>query len=81
VAAKINARTHALVLLGLHGGLQRGEMLGLEWADVNLVRRQIVVRRNVISRYVDAPKSGHGRVLELSTELAGALMLQCCSAK
>jgi len=74
-SAKIDARTHALVLLGLHGGLRRGEMLGLEWSDVNLVRRQIVVRRNVISKYIDTPKSGHGRVLELSTELTAALML------
>jgi integrase len=61
------------VLVGLHGGLRRGEILGLEWADVNLSRRQLVVRRNVISKYVDTPKSGHGRVLDLSAELAGAL--------
>jgi integrase len=72
-AAQIDARTHALVLVGLHGGLRRGEILGLEWGDVNLPRRQIVVRRNVISKYVDTPKSGHGRVLELSAELAAAL--------
>jgi len=71
--AQINARTHALVLIGLHGGLRRGEILGLEWTDVNLPRRQLVIRRNVISKYVDTPKSGNGRVLELSTELAGAL--------
>jgi integrase len=31
------------------------------------------VRRNVISRYVDTPKSGHGRVLDLSSELFDAL--------
>ncbi|HEV3192537.1 MAG TPA: tyrosine-type recombinase/integrase [Polyangiaceae bacterium] len=72
-AAEIDTRTHALVLLGLHGGLRRGEMLGLEWADVNLSRRQLVVRRNVISKYIDTPKSGHGRVLDLSAELGEAL--------
>ena len=31
------------------------------------------MRRNVISRYVDTPKSGHGRVVELSSELHDAL--------
>jgi integrase len=72
-AAQIDARTHALVLVGLHSGLRRGEILGLEWEDVNLARRQLVVRRNVISRYVDTPKSGHGRVVELSSELHDAL--------
>lgn len=72
-SAQIDARTHTLVLVGLHGGLRRGEILGLEWSDLNLPRRQLVIRRNVISKYVDTPKSGHGRVLELSTELARAL--------
>jgi integrase len=72
-AAEIDVRTHALVLVGLHGGLRRGEMLGLECEEVNLPRRQLVVRRNVISRFVDTPKSGHGRVLDLSEELAAAL--------
>ena len=72
-AAEIDPRTHALVLLGLHGGLRRGEILGLECDDVNMDRRQLVVRRNVISRYVDTPKSGHGRVLDLSGELAQML--------
>ena len=72
-AAHVDARTHALVLVGLHSGLRRGEILGLEWEDVNLARRQLVVRRNVISRYVDTPKSGHGRVVELSSELLDAL--------
>jgi integrase len=59
-AAEIGARTHALVLLGLHGGLRRGEILGLDWADLNLSRRQLTVRRHQISKYVDTPKSGHG---------------------
>jgi integrase len=73
VAAGIDTRTHALVLLGLHAGLRRSELLGLEWEDVNLQRRQIAVRRAVISKYVDTPKSGHGRVIDLSAELTAAL--------
>jgi integrase len=72
-AKAIDARTHALILIGLHGGLRRSEILGLEWADVNTARRQLVVRRAAISKYVDTPKSGHGRVLELSAELTDAL--------
>src|ERR1017187_2825226 len=72
-AAQIDTRTHALVLLGLHGGLRRSELLGLEWEDVNIERRQISIRRAVISKYVDTPKSGHGRVLDLSAELTAAL--------
>jgi integrase len=42
-------------------------------SDVNLARRQIVIRRNAISRYVDTPESGHGRLIDLSAELTSAL--------
>jgi integrase len=52
-ASEIDTRTHALILLGLHAGLRRSELLGLDWEDVNIERRQLVVRRGVISRYVD----------------------------
>lgn len=72
-AASIDTRTQVVVLLGLHAGLRRGEILGLEWPDVNLQLRQLVVRRSAISKYVDTPKSGHGRVIDLSSELAEAL--------
>jgi integrase len=72
-AAAIDARTLALVLLGLHAGLRRAEILGLEWPDVSVERRQITVRRNAISRFVDTPKSGHGRVIDLSAALSAAL--------
>ncbi len=72
-AAATDTRTHALVLLGLHAGLRRSELLGLEWEDISTTRRQLVVRRAVISKFVDTPKSGHGRVIDLSSELTAAL--------
>ncbi len=40
---------------------------------MNLAPRQTVIRRNAISKYVDTPKSGHGRVIDLSAELTSAL--------
>ncbi len=72
-AQLLGSRTLVLILLGLHAGLRRSEILGLEWEDVNVKRRQLVVRRGVISKYVDTPKSGHGRVIDLSAELTTAL--------
>jgi integrase len=36
-----------LLVLGLCFGLRKGEILGLEWADVDLARREITVRRTV----------------------------------
>jgi len=43
LADTIDPRYRALVLLGAYGGLRLGEMLGLRWGRVNLLRRRIQV--------------------------------------
>ncbi len=73
-AAKgIDARTHALVLIGLHGALRRGEILGPRMVGREPRAPADHGASRGISKYVDTPKSGHGRVLELSAELTDAL--------
>jgi hypothetical protein len=39
-------QAHLVVLLGGEAGLRRGEMIGLEWTDVNLTKRQLCVARS-----------------------------------
>jgi hypothetical protein len=34
-------------------------MLGVDWADMNVKRRPLVVRGNAIPIYIDSLKSGH----------------------
>jgi integrase len=72
-AAKINARTHLVVLLGGDAGLRRGEMIGLRWCDVDFRRKQLVVQQAVWQGIVDVPKSGRGRVIPMTDALASAL--------
>ena len=72
-AARIDTRTHVLVLLGGDAGLRRGEMIGLRWSDVDLRRRIITVQQAVWKGIVDTPKSGKGRVIPLTDALAAAL--------
>ena len=43
LADTIDARYRAFVLLGGYGGLRLGEMLGLRWGNVDLLRRHIAV--------------------------------------
>jgi integrase len=48
-------------LLSALAGLRPGEVLPLEWADVDLDRRVIHVRRNYRNGVISLPKSGKGR--------------------
>jgi integrase len=46
VARAIDQRTYLIVLLGGEAGLRCGEMIALEWGDVDLAKRQLCVRRS-----------------------------------
>jgi integrase len=61
------------VLLGGEAGLRRGEMIGLEWTDLDLDKRQLCVARSEWRGHVGAPKSGRIRYLPLTKRLVTAL--------
>jgi integrase len=48
-------------------------MMGLEWADVDLVKRQLRIERAVWKGHVSSPKSGRLRYVPLTVRLAAAL--------
>ncbi len=54
-------------------GLRPGETLALEWADVDLVRGKITVRRHVRHGRVGAPKSGKPRTVDMVPSLRSVL--------
>jgi integrase len=58
----------ALFAMLLYSGMRRGEALGLRWADVDLDRRIITVRRS----YAAQTKSGKQRTVPIATPLVGA---------
>ncbi|MEZ5417453.1 MAG: tyrosine-type recombinase/integrase [Vicinamibacterales bacterium] len=66
-------RTLLIVLLGGEAGLRCGEMIALEWADVDLVNRQVCVRRSDWNGQVTTPKGGRLRHVPLTRRLAAAL--------
>jgi integrase len=45
-----------VVLLGVDGGLRRGEILGLQRSDITLGRAAMVIRHNVVRSKLDVPK-------------------------
>ena len=61
------------MLLGGEAGLRCGEMMALEWSDVDLNKRQLCVARSEWKGHVTDPKSGRLRYVPLTKRLTEAL--------
>ena len=62
-----------IVLLGGEAGLRCGEMMALEWKDVDLTKGRLCVARSEWKGHVTAPKGGRVRHVPLTSRLADAL--------
>jgi integrase len=63
-------RLHALFVVALGSGLRQGELLALDWSDIDFDRGTVTVKRTVWRNVVSEPKSAQSRrtiVLPLST--------------
>lgn len=72
-AEKIDPRAHLVVLLGGDGGLRTGEMIALEWSDIDFRRRQITIARSEWNGKVTLPKGGRTRKVPMTKKLAQVL--------
>jgi integrase len=72
-ASTISSTAYLLVLLGGEAGLRCGEMMALEWRDVDLDKRQLCIERSDWKGHVTAPKGGRLRYVPLTVRLATAL--------
>jgi integrase len=72
-AEGLDPRTHLLVLLGREAGLRCGEMMALEWRDVDLDKRQLRIERSDWKGHVTATKGGRVRYVPMTVRLAQAL--------
>jgi integrase len=62
-----------LILVALKTGLRQGELIGLQWADLDLSRGMVTVRRSVWRGVTDVPKGGRERTVELPVSAVDAL--------
>lgn len=63
-----------MVGVGVMAGLRPGEVLALEWGDVDIAAKRIIVQRQARNGRVGPPKSGKTRVVPLVEPLAKILM-------
>ena len=62
-----------MILVALRTGLRLGELMALQWKDVDLQRAQLRVRRSVTDGIIGTPKSGKARDLPLTPSVVRAL--------
>ena len=74
-ASEIDGNTYLIVLLGGEAGLRCGEMMALEWTDVDLRIGQVSVERSEWKGHVTATKGGRVRHIPLTNRLQEALQL------
>ncbi|MDI7268135.1 MAG: tyrosine-type recombinase/integrase [Myxococcota bacterium] len=66
-------RTLAAILLGGDAGLRRGEIIALEWPDLDLERGVLTVRRSEWKGQVTVPKGGRPRRIKMTDKLRQTL--------
>jgi integrase len=62
-----------LVLLGGDAGLRRGEMVALQWSDLDFARGTLTVERAEYRGQLGTPKGGKTRVIPMTARLRDAL--------
>jgi integrase len=73
VAQKRSPDAYLMVLLGGEAGLRLGEIVALEWGDVDLHARRLAVQRSDWCGHVTVPKGGRSRRLPMTQRLTSAL--------
>ncbi len=68
-----------LVLVAAHTGLRRGELLALQWQDVDFEHAELHVQHGMVKIrgevIINTPKSGRGRSVPLTSDAAHVLKL------
>jgi len=66
-------RLYPLYLIAFRAGLRQSELLTLKPEDLDFHHRFIYVRRNLSRRVITTPKSGEGRKVDMSLQVAEVL--------
>jgi len=73
VVAEARGDVYLMVLLGGDAGLRLGEIVALEWRDIDLAERRLAVERSDWCGRLSIPKGGRVRRLHMTRRLANAL--------
>jgi len=72
-ARDIGPQTYTIILLGGDAGLRAGEIVALEWSDVDFARRQLTIQRSDWRGETTSPKGGRVRYVPMTKRLSSAI--------
>ncbi len=72
-AKRLGPTSYLVVLLGGDAGLRLGEIMALEWQDIDFQRQQICVQQSEWKGEVTTPKGGRLRYVPMTSRLSAAL--------
>lgn len=72
---------YAFFLCALRTGMRLGELLALQWGDIDVAGRFLEVRRNIVSGRVTTPKNHNRRRVDMSLRLTETLEQRLKDAK
>jgi integrase len=72
-AEKHFSRTYPLLLCAMRTGMRQGELIALEWGDIDWIGNFIEVRRSVWRGITGTPKSGKRRRVDMNDRLKAVL--------
>jgi len=70
---------HDMILLALRTGLRYGELIGLEWCDVDFEAQVLNVRRSNVLGVIGSPKSNKTRCIPLTNNVIDMLRSRRCA--
>lgn len=78
LADKVEPAFGAMVLVALRTGLRLGELLGLQWSDVDLAGRTITIQHSIVRGIMGSPKNHKIRKAPMDDDIADRLPTLPC---
>lgn len=65
---------YKMLLFSLRTGIRYGELIGLEWQDVNFNNQTVTINRSIVNGITGSPKNNRTRTIPLSADLLEVLL-------
>ena len=72
-AAKEDRLSYEMILFTLRTGVRMGELLALDWSDINFANRLVTIKRNIVNGHIGSPKNNKYRSIYLAQDILGIL--------